>query len=76
MKMIFINLGIFLILSYQKCIFNNYKNSYKIINLDVKNNILDYHPLKIYFDFSNIFNKNNKKEYSNILPFGIKGILN
>ena len=59
----FFNLGIFFILSSQKYLFNNYKNSNEVLNInfDIKNNTLDYHPLNIYFDFSNILEQKNKK---------------
>ena len=62
--MIFFNLGILFILSSQKCLFNNYKNSNKVLNInfDIKNNTLDYHPLNIYFDFSNILEKKKSKK--------------
>ena len=50
MKMIFFNLGILFVLSSQKYLFNYYKNSNEVqnINFDIKNNTLDYHPLNIY----------------------------
>ena len=61
--MIFFNLGILFILSSQKCLFNNHKNPNKVLNINfnIKNNTLDYHPLNIYFDFSNIIDHKNTK---------------
>ena len=76
--MIFFNLGILFILSSQKCLFNIYKNSNKvlIINFDIKNNSLDYHPLNIYFDFSNILAQKNKKIQNSYLSIYFDDISN
>ena len=48
---------------------NNFKNSYEVltINFDIKNNTLNYHPLNIYFDFSNILEQKNKKMQNSYL---------
>ena len=78
MKMIFFNLCILFILSSQKCLFNNFKNSNKILNINfnMKNNTLDYHPLNIYFDFSNILEQKNKKMQNSYLLNIFKDVSN
>ena len=68
MKIILLYLSILLVSSSQKCLFHQFSKIIKIpkINLKTNKEFEDYHPLNIYFDYSNILNiKENEK--SNII---------